>query len=134
MPKSVLVAEDDPDIVHLVRAILEDEGFSVGWTMGAQTVAEARARRPDVVLLDYQMPGMDGVRVAREMRADPRTACVPIVAMTAAGRVPVVCRDMGADGCLGKPFDIDHLIAVVGRLLHTTHPPADAANQPTGTG
>ena len=122
MPKCVLVAEDDPDIVGLVRAVLEDEGFSTVWTVGSQTVEEARRRRPDVVLLDYQMSGMDGVRIAREMRADPRTACIPIVAMTAAGRVPVVCRDMGADGCLGKPFDLDDLHDCVRTALQTRRP------------
>lgn len=119
--KFVLVAEDDKDILNLVLAVLEDEGFIVGSTMGVDTLAEARSRQPDVILLDYQMPGMDGVRIAQELKADPTTREIPIVAMTAAGRAPYVCREMDAQGCLGKPFDIDHLVDVVGRLTHTTH-------------
>jgi CheY-like chemotaxis protein len=115
------VAEDDSDILHLVVDVLEDEGFRVGSTMGANTLAEARQRKPDVILLDYQMPGMDGVEIARQLRADPDTARIPIVAMTAAGRAPLVCHEMDANGCLGKPFDIDHLVAVVDRMVHSTH-------------
>jgi CheY-like chemotaxis protein len=121
MSKFVLVAEDDTDILTLVLAVLEDEGFRVGSTMGADTLAEARQRQPDVILLDYQMPGMDGIRIARELRSDAATSHIPIVAMTAAGRAPLVCQEMDAQGCVGKPFDIDHLVQVVERLTHTTH-------------
>ena len=121
MSKYVLVAEDDRDILSLVLAVLEDAGFRVGSTMGADTVSQVRERKPDVVLLDYQMPGMDGVRVAEELHADPATRQIPIIAMTAAGRAPAVCQQMDAQGCLGKPFDIDHMIEVVQMLTHTTH-------------
>ena len=121
MSKFVLVAEDDTDILRLVLAVLEDEGFKVGSTMGADTLVEVRRRKPDVVLLDYQMPGMDGVQIAHRLREDPDTSNIPIVAMTAAGRAAYVCTEMDANGCLGKPFDIDDLVSVVGRLVHSTH-------------
>jgi CheY-like chemotaxis protein len=121
MSKFILVAEDDSDILDLVTAVLEDEGYRVGSTMGADTVAQAEERKPDLVLLDYQMPGMDGVHIARQLHANEATRHIPIIAMTAAIRAPVVCQEMDASGCLGKPFDIDHLLNVVGRLLHTTH-------------
>lgn len=121
MSKNVLVAEDDADILGLVQEVLEDAGYTVGASVGADTVQEARAQRPDVILLDYQMPGMDGISVAQALREDPATRGIPIVAMTAAGRAAVVCQEMDASGCLGKPFDIDHLLEVVGRLMHTTH-------------
>lgn len=121
MQKFVLVAEDDRDILGLVLAVLEDAGFQVASTVGADTLHEVRWQRPDVILLDYQMPGMDGVTVAQQIRANPETREIPIVAMTAAGRAPVICHEMDAQGCLGKPFDIDHLVTVVQRLTHTTH-------------
>lgn len=121
MSKLVLVAEDDTDILNLVTAVLEDAGFEVGSAMGPGAVVEAKQRHPDVILLDYQMPGMDGVRVAQELHADPATKQIPIVAMTAAGRAPMVCHEMDANGCLGKPFDIDHLVEVVNAMVHTTH-------------
>lgn len=121
MSKYVLVAEDDTDILSLVLAVLEEEGFRVGSTMGVDTVNEVRARKPDVVLLDYQMPGMDGIQIAQKIRQDPDTSNIPIVAMTAAGRAAYVCTEMDANGCLGKPFDIDDLVSVVQRLVHSTH-------------
>ena len=120
-PKHILVAEDDVDILSLVMAVLEDEGFQVQSSVGADTIKLVRQQRPDVVLLDYQMPGMDGVQIARELRADPETSDIPIVAMSAAGRIEVVCNEMDANGCLGKPFDIEELVRVVDRLTHLTH-------------
>jgi CheY-like chemotaxis protein len=121
MSKFVLVAEDDTDILSMVLAVLEDAGYKVGSTMGADTVTEVSERHPDLVLLDYQMPGMDGVSIAQQLHENARTRSIPIVAMTAAGHAPMVCREMDASGCLGKPFDIDDLLNVVERLTHTTH-------------
>jgi CheY-like chemotaxis protein len=121
MSKSVLVAEDDVDILHLVQEVLEDAGYKVSASVGADTVRAARERQPDVILLDYQMPGMDGISVAQALRGQTNTREIPIVAMTAAGRAAYVCQEMDASGCLGKPFDIDHLLNVVDRLVHTTH-------------
>jgi CheY-like chemotaxis protein len=121
MQKYVLVAEDDTDILNLVLDVLEEAGFRVGSSVGADTLREVRTDRPDVILMDYQMPGMDGVSIAQQLRMDPETRTIPIVAMTAAGRAPTVCHEMDANGCLGKPFDIDHLVTTVQRLAHTTH-------------
>jgi CheY-like chemotaxis protein len=121
MPQYILVAEDDTDLLSLVLEVLEDAGFRVESSVGADTLKKARQDPPDLVLLDYQMPGMDGISVAQQLRADPATSHIPIVAMTAAGRTPMVCNEMDANGCLGKPFDIDNLVAAVERLLHLTH-------------
>jgi DNA-binding response OmpR family regulator len=121
MGKYILVAEDDTDISSLVRDVLEDAGFDVGVTVGAGTLKAVDERRPDLVMLDYQMPGMDGIRIAKELRARESTSNIPIVAMTAAGRAPMVCHEMDAQGCLGKPFDIDNLVAAVDKLIHMTH-------------
>jgi two-component system phosphate regulon response regulator PhoB len=121
MPKHVLVAEDDHDIMDLVLAILEDEGFQVSGAVGAETLDRARRLHPDLILLDYQMPGMDGITIAQRLKASPETAGIPIIAMTAAGRAPTICHEMDAAGCLGKPFDIDHLLDTCARLIHMTH-------------
>jgi two-component system alkaline phosphatase synthesis response regulator PhoP len=121
MARHVLVAEDDVDILGLVRAVLEDSGFRVTSAVGPETLARVHSDRPDVILLDYQMPGMDGIAIAHELKMDPETHSIPIIAMTAAGRASIVCHEMDADGCLGKPFDIDRLVAVCERMSHTTH-------------
>lgn len=121
MPKHILVSEDDRDILSLVLAVLEDAGYSVGSAVGADTLTAARKKKPDLILLDYQMPGMDGIHVAQGLRANPDTSDIPIIAMTAAGRAPVICHEMDTNGCLGKPFDIDQLVDAVDKMMHTTH-------------
>ena len=82
MPKLVVVVEDDADIVDLIRAVLEVEGCTVIASVGLDALAEIHQRLPDLVLLDYLMPGMDGVHIEREQRGDPSTSGIPIVAMT----------------------------------------------------
>lgn len=121
MSKYILVAEDDTDILSLLVEVLEDAGFRVGSAIGAHTLEAVAQQRPDLLLLDYQMPGMDGIRIARELHSNSETRDIPIIAMTAAGRASLVCQQMDAAGCLGKPFDIDHLVEAVGQLVHTTH-------------
>jgi CheY-like chemotaxis protein len=121
MPRSVLVAEDDKDILALVEIVLEEAGYQVHSAVGQGALAVIAEKRPDIILLDYQMPGMDGVSIAQTVRSNSQTRTIPIIAMTAAGRAPVVCHEMDADGCLGKPFDIDHLVQVVDELVHSTH-------------
>jgi CheY-like chemotaxis protein len=121
MTKTVLVAEDDRDILDLVQAVLEEAGYTVNSAVGKDTLAAIERERPDVILLDYQMPGMDGVSIAQSVKSNEETRDIPIVAMTAAGRAPIVCGQMDADGCLGKPFDIDHLVEVVDKMVHSTH-------------
>lgn len=121
MGKYVIVAEDDIDIAYVVSDVLENENFEVSTTSGAETLDLIQRRRPDVVVLDYQMPGMDGVAIATRLRAATETRTIPIVAMTAATRAPEVCQSMGANACIGKPFDVGQLVTVVTDLLHTTH-------------
>lgn len=123
MPQVILVADDDPGIREMIVDVLKDEGFAVEVSVGAATLAELRKHRPDVVLLDYQMPEMDGVAIARRIRSDPEFAQLPIIAMTAAGRAAWVCQQMHADGCLGKPFDIADLIDVLDQPVHQAHSP-----------
>lgn len=121
MAKHVLVAEDDYDILNMVLAVLEDAGYSVSSSVGRKTLDAVKMEHPDVILMDYQMPEMDGISIAHHLQRDPDTADIPIIAMTAAGRAPIVCQQMDAAGCLGKPFDIDHLVDTVERIVHMTH-------------
>jgi CheY-like chemotaxis protein len=117
----VLVAEDDADIAFVVADVLLMEGYDVEVTAGEKTLEIMARRRPDVLLLDFQMPGMDGATIARRVHEDPALRDVPIVAMTAATRAAELCARMGANGCIGKPFDVDELLMVVADLRHTTH-------------
>ena len=81
--KTVAVVEDNPDNRLLVRAILEDLYAIEEYENGTEALAGLRAQRPDLVLLDISLPGMDGTEVLREMRADPALQGLPAIALTA---------------------------------------------------
>jgi len=120
---SILVIEDDMATAGLIREALEAEGYAVLHASGAAGLALADVALPAVILLDINMPGMDGPEVSRHLRADPCTARVPIVCMSshvARGGIPV---GMVHDDCLAKPFALDDLYATVARWLQAE--PAD---------
>jgi CheY-like chemotaxis protein len=75
----------------------------------------ARQAQPRVILLDIMMPGMDGVEVSKRLRADPATADIPIVVMSATSNLTAMAGRMAVDDRLPKPFDLDDVTAVVAR-------------------
>ncbi|HET7340954.1 MAG TPA: response regulator [Methylomirabilota bacterium] len=113
---TILVADDDPDVMAVLLETLEPEGFRVlSATDGDAALALARAERPDVVVLDWMMPGQDGLAVCRALRADadPRVAEVPVVLIT--GRTDAADTatgfEAGVTDYLTKPFKPSHLLA-----------------------
>ncbi len=112
---TVLVVDDDPFIVDFIETALEDEGYLVLAAVNGGALKAAHDLRPDVILLDIMMPGMDGVEVSRRLRDDPVTAGIPIVVMSAQDRLRTTSSLMPVDDRLPKPFDLDHLYAMVAR-------------------
>ncbi len=117
---TVLIADDDADSRAIVRALLEFQGREVlEATEGRQCLSTARALRPDVIVLDLLMPGMDGWHTAAALRADPRTNTIPILALTAAA-LPDDRRRALASGCdrvLSKPIALGELSSVIDELF-----------------
>lgn len=111
------MVDDDPSIVEIVSQILVSEGHDV---VSAENgaVALAKADGEALVLLDMRMPVLDGWGFARQFRASGKRS--PIVVMTAAENARRWAEEIGADGYLSKPFEIDALIAAVER--HATRP------------
>src|SRR4051794_40816064 len=104
----VMVVDDNPQNVALIQAQLGREGYAVSSaTDGRAGIAAAAADPPDVILLDVMMPGLDGYEVCQWLRADTRTATVPIVMLTALHERADKLRalDAGADDFLSKPVD-----------------------------
>jgi putative two-component system response regulator len=113
---SVVVAEDDVATRALLRVVLERAGYAVRLVEnGADALDEILRRPPDVALLDIGMPGMDGLEVTRRLRAVPTTALLPIILVTARGRLEdkVAGLDAGASDFVTKPFDPAELLARV---------------------
>jgi diguanylate cyclase (GGDEF)-like protein len=116
----VLVADDDPSTRALIDMALQESGYDcVLAADGKSALEQARATRPDLVVLDVGMPFMTGDEVHRELRRDPRTRYIPVVFVTAkrtTGEMAARLRN-GADDYIAKPFDIDELVARIASAL-----------------
>lgn len=103
----VLIAEDHEDSRDALRTLLDALGYRVAEaTNGAEAVEQARATRPDVILMDMMMPVVDGFEATRQLRADPAFATVPIIAITAMAGAREGVMEAGCDDFVGKPLDI----------------------------
>jgi DNA-binding response OmpR family regulator len=123
---SVVLAEDDPDIQLVARLALKRAGFSVRVVgNGVEALSAVRSERPDVVLLDWMMPELDGLETCRRLKADSATAAIPIIFMTARSQESEIQRglSLGAAGYVTKPFDALTLGDQVRTLLATTRDP-----------
>jgi CheY-like chemotaxis protein len=122
----VLVVDDDDVIRQLITVNLELEGFEVDTAVDGQDCLDKVAEvRPDVITLDIMMPRLDGWAAASRLRADPTTAGIKVVLLSARAQEADLARGsrIGVDAYLTKPFDPDELIEVVRRLAGL--PPAE---------
>jgi two-component system, cell cycle response regulator DivK len=106
-PPLILIVEDNAGSLMLATVMLETEGFQVA---GAESAEEARhvlaGMRPDLILMDIQLPGMDGLEFTRELKADEQTADIPVIALTAHA-MPLherAARAAGCEGFIAKPW------------------------------
>lgn len=121
--RTILVIDDEKDLIELVRYNLEKAGYEViSAADGASGLQIATRHHPDLIVLDLMMPGMDGLEVCRKLRADERTARLPLIMLTAraAEADRVVGLEMGADDYVTKPFSPRELVARVKALLRRT--------------
>ena len=121
--KKLIIADDDPALRLLVRATLRSKEYEIlEATDGPSTLALARQHRPDLVLLDVNMPGMDGFRICELLKQDPATAAVTVVMLTVQVRVSDRrrARQAGADGYFTKPFSPMALIRKVEQVMGGT--------------
>jgi len=116
-PHKVLVIDDDDDLAEVVRQVLRDSGYSVATVRhGAAALELVSHISPDLILLDLTMPIMDGWSFVGQYRRSGKTSA-RIVLLTGNPHAPEIARNLGADGYLNKPFEIDDLIGVVTREL-----------------
>ncbi len=121
----VLIVEDEPAIAELISVNLRHNGFSPVWSEdGASAQRELDAVLPDVILLDWMLPGQSGLSLARKWRADARTKAVPILMLTARGDEPdkVAGLDAGADDYITKPFSTQELLARIRAVVRRRAP------------
>ena len=122
---SVLVVEDEPAIAELIAVNLRHNGFRPTLAMdGDSAQREIDAMLPDLVLLDWMLPGASGLTLARRWRSDPRTKAVPIIMLTARGDEAdrVAGLDAGADDYMAKPFSTKEMLARIRAVLRRRAP------------
>jgi len=121
MPKEkILVVDDEEDILELVKYNLEREGFQITCAeSGEKALKSTRHERPDLIVLDLMLPGIDGLEVARQLKQDQKTAGIPVVMLTAKGEEAdiVTGLELGADDYVTKPFSPRVLIARIKAVL-----------------
>jgi len=118
---SILAVDDEEDVLELVRYNFHKEGFKVEIaTTGEDALKKAKANPPNVILLDRMLPGIDGIEVCKQLKADSKTSSIPVIMLTAKGEESDVVSglEVGADDYVTKPFSPKVLIARVRRLLH----------------
>jgi CheY-like chemotaxis protein len=118
VPQTVLLVDDDPQLTHVVSMFFEIEGYVVLVAKSGQQALDMLTQtRPDIVLLDLMMPGLDGREVCRKIRADKRFKKLPIAVFTAAELRQEELLAAGANSFIVKPYSLDGLKQVVENLL-----------------
>lgn len=128
MRQKILVVEDEADIRELLRYNLAQEGFAVEEAAdGSEALDRVARRAPDLVVLDLMLPRLSGLELCRRLRANPETARLPIIVVTAKGSEVdrVLGLEMGADDYVVKPFSPREVVARVKALLRRANAPVD---------
>ena len=123
--RRALIVEDDPDIVELVTHYLVRDGFQVkAFGDGRAALAQLQREETDLLILDLQLPGLDGLAICREIRSRPRTKDLPVIMLTARGDEAdrIVGLELGADDYVVKPFSPKELMARVRAVLRRSGP------------
>lgn len=120
MSKRILVAEDDLDIARLVQFQLQFSGYEVTMAPdGSEALKSAHKDPPDIILVDWMMPVMDGLQTVKALKADPALQHIPVILMTARAQGHDIQAGMaaGASAYLVKPFPLEQLISTIGEVL-----------------
>ena len=128
MPPYILVVEDEPDIRELLDFSISRSGFSVIEAETAEDALKVLDRgTPELIIIDWMLPGMDGIDLAKQLRADELTKELPIIMLTARGEEADKLRsfEVGIDDYVTKPFSPKELVARIKALLRRTGKPED---------
>jgi CheY-like chemotaxis protein len=127
--ESVLVVDDDEDLVALETEMLESAGYDVKTARdGCEALDRVAEEMPGLIFLDLRMPRMNGFEFAREFQVRYGRAC-PIVVVTADENALLRARQLGADACFAKPFEVDDFLAVAAKFLASAKPARSAGSR-----
>jgi CheY-like chemotaxis protein len=122
----ILIADDDPDIREMCEMVLSHEGFEVVVAHDApECLALARTHNPDLILLDWMMPGVDGMEALQLLKSSQQTIHIPVIMVTAFGGPMEItlATHHGAEAYVTKPFEAPELVSLVRRFVEAIPPP-----------
>ncbi|MBI3595145.1 MAG: response regulator transcription factor [Nitrospirae bacterium] len=127
LKKKIVVLEDEPHITELLTHLFEKEGYIVRSSSdGITGFRKIKEEKPDILVLDLMIPGMDGLEVCKKVRGDASVSSLPILMLTAKGEESnkIIGLELGADDYMSKPFSQKELLSRVKAVLRRAHPPA----------
>jgi len=116
--KKVLVADDDPAILDVMRMMLEFEGYEVATTLNGATVLQLGVDLPDLLLLDIWMSGTDGRDICKILKQSDRTSNIPIVLVSASKDIERSAFEAGANDFIAKPFEMNELLQKIEKNIN----------------
>lgn len=119
MTKRLLILDDDKDILDVMKEIFIDEGYEVKTIeSGDNILSDVANYRPDIILLDYILHGINGGELCHQIKTNQATCTIPIIIVTAYSKVINSLGNYGCDSFVSKPFDITELVQQVNELLN----------------
>ena len=117
--KTILIVDDEPDIVLAIATILEDAGYVVAFATRRESMMQwlRKESLPDLILLDMLLSGQRGAQITEELKQRHETSHIPILMLSAHPDAEQEARAAGADGFIAKPFDLDDLLATVATFV-----------------
>ncbi len=114
MKNKILIIEDEPDIGEIMSITLTQSGYKVKvLANGKELKAHIAKFKPNVIMMDLWMPGVDGSLITKELKGKKLTKDIPIILVSARNNLEKIARQVKADGFLAKPFDISSLVSIV---------------------
>src|ERR1019366_2683044 len=116
--KKILIADDNPAILDALKIMLEEEGYDVETTVDGATARDMREHLPDLLLLDIWMSGIDGRDICKHLKSAAATRHIPVIMISATKDIEQIAKDSGADDFISKPFQMEHLLAMVAKHVN----------------
>ena len=121
--KRILIVDDEPDVIQILSVRLKAAGYEIQTAVNGEDALQKIAQKhPDLVILDAVMPKMDGFAVYKQLRTQKETAHIPVIVLTARGKMEDTFQILGVNEFMMKPFDLNKLLAAIERLLKVSAP------------
>lgn len=116
--KEIIIAEDDPDILYILRIIAEKAGYKVETTLDGKSLMEKRLSWPNLIIMDRRLRGLDGFEICEHLRKHQESRNIPIIMISATPNLAACALKAGASDFLEKPFNIKDIQIMISKYIH----------------